>query len=231
MKNLLVYGLQRSGTTYLEKLLTLNFRKLALKNNAYVRSLPLHKHFRLYDEKYLVPEPKYLNNFHYSSFSDFDAHVKRIAKLEESGYIVITKEPYSWYISYCRLAKKTGWKTYMKKWINNHYVLEYNLFCRKWLDFQNEAPDKVLLIRYEDLLNDFDKVLDGIRDNFGLTKAQEFYNNLDKVPMSKKFSLKRRNYYKEGRFTDQFNDDELLVLSENLDQSVVEELGYKIVRR
>ncbi len=55
MHHLMVYGLQRSGTNWLEKLIDLNFVDVSRENVGYARSLPLHKHFRLYDEMTFVP--------------------------------------------------------------------------------------------------------------------------------------------------------------------------------
>ena len=228
-KTFLIYGLQRSGTNWLEYLVEENFPEVQRENIAYARSLPVHKHFRPYDEMYYVPEPKYLNNFSYPHFSDFDQHVQRIIGREPHAYLVITKEPYSWYISYCNLAKKTGWKSYMKKWINNHYLVDYSLFCRKWLAFAKEAPEKVLMLRYEDFLANFQQELQKIADHFGLRVPAGGFQNLKKVPMSKKFTESRKTYYMEKQFLDRFSDEELLVINENLDRQVVEELGYELV--
>jgi hypothetical protein len=231
MPHLMVYGLQRSGTNYMEKLLPSNFKDVHLENVAYHRSLPLHKHFRLYDEMYYVPEPKYLNNFSYPSFSDLDAHVQRLTGKEILHYVVVVKEPYSWYISYCKLAQKNNWPTYMKKWANQHYMIDYSLFVRKWLDFQAEAPDKVVVLRYEDLLADLEGSLEQIRTKFGLEMKHDSYQNFSKVNMSKKFGEKRRQYYLNKEFLNLLTDEELYVLTENLDPTVVEELNYELFRR
>ena len=231
MKHLMVYGLQRSGTNYVETLLPHNFRDISLENVAYHRSLPLHKHFRPYDEMYYVPEPKYLNNFSYPHFDDFDAHVKRLTGKEELFYVVVVKEPYSWYISYCKLARKNRWPSYMPKWANQHYMVDYSLFCKKWLDFRRQAPEKVVILRYEDILKDMSGKLEDIRTRFGLEKVHEEYQNFSKVNMSKKFTSTRRNYYLNKEFLDLFSDEELFVITENLEAGVVEELGYELIRR
>ncbi|MCB9285597.1 MAG: sulfotransferase domain-containing protein [Lewinellaceae bacterium] len=231
MKYFMVYGLQRSGTNYVETLLPHNFKDISLENMGYPRSLPVHKHFRLYDEMYYVPEQKYLNNFHYPHFDDFDAHVKRLTGKDELHYVVVVKEPYSWYISYCNLARKNRWPSYLPKWANQHYMIDYSLFCKKWLEFRREAPEKILLLRYEDILKDLPGNLEKVRAQFGLEKIREEYQNFSKVDMSKRFTSTRRNYYLKKEFLNLFTDEELYVLTENLDQAVVEELGYELVRR
>ena len=60
MKNILQFGLQRSGTNFLSTLLMKNFRIEILNNSD--RKHPLHKHFRLYDDKSFIPDTKYQNN-------------------------------------------------------------------------------------------------------------------------------------------------------------------------
>jgi hypothetical protein len=231
MKYLLVYGLQRSGTNYVETLLPNNFKDVSLENVAYHRSLPLHKHFRPYEQMAFVPEPKYMHNFRYPAFSDFNAHACRLTGKEELHYVVVVKEPYSWYISYCKLAKKNNWPTYMPKWANQHYMTDYSMFCRKWLNFRKEAPEKIVILRYEDLLQDFAGNLEKVRSQFGLEKVVKEYQDFSKVNMSRKFTDKRRNYYLNKKFLELLADEELFVLTENLDPSVVEELGYELIRK
>lgn len=229
MKNILLYGLQRSGTNYMETLLPHNFSNVALLNQAFARSLPLHKHFRPYDEKWFVPEPKYLNQFQYPSFEDFDRHCQELTGAQDLGYITIVKEPYSWYISYCKLARKNRWPSYMHKWTNQHYMIEYSLFCKKWIDFRDQAPDKVALIRYEDVLKDLPGTLDSLREKFGLEKKQADYQNFSKVNMSRTFSVRRRNYYMKKQFMEQFSQEELFLLTHHLDAGVAKALGYERV--
>ena len=68
---LLLYGLQRSGTKYLEVLLKHQFHVQFMNNNK-DRTSPLQKHFRLYDDKGLVPEPKYQNEIRVANFEELE---------------------------------------------------------------------------------------------------------------------------------------------------------------
>ena len=228
MHHMLVYGLQRSGTNYLETLLPNNFKDVSMENMGFARSLPVHKHFRPYDEKWFVPEPKYLNNFFYPHFSDFDAHVRRLTGKEPLHYVVTVKEPFSWYVSYCKEAGKSRWPSLVRKGLSQHYMIEYSLFCRKWLDFRGEAPAQVIILRYEDLLKDLAGSLDRVREQFGLEKAHETYQDFSKVNKSSRFSLKRRTYYLNKQFLDLFSKEDLFLLRENLNPDVVKELGYEL---
>jgi len=228
MTNLMLYGLQRSGTNYLECLLRQNFEGFQLNNNHYTRSLPLHKHFRLYDQKHFVPEPKYLNNFIYPDFDSFDQHVLQLTEQPTMHYIIITKEPHSWYLSYCNEAIKNNWPNYMKKWINSQYLIEYNLFCAKWLDFYESegGQKKILMVRYEDFLHNLDATLDRIQVAFGIQKKHARYSSPAKVPRSGTFTTKRRIFYERGQFAEHFTKNELLAINGMLDKTVTQKLGY-----
>lgn len=227
MHHLMVYGLQRSATNYLEQLVNRNF-KIEQKNNGFARSLPVHKHFRLYDDMSFAPEPKYLNNFHHPSFASFDEDVKRLTGSEDLAYLVISKEPYSWYLSYYNEAKRNKWPYCVKNGVNSHFMVDYSLFYGKWLGFKDEAPNKVYMLRYEDLLTELEDTLERIRSHFGFEKLHAEYENPSKVPMSKKFTDEKKEYYQKRKYLDRFGEEELWLLRENLDKEVVKKLGYEL---
>ena len=72
MMNILIYGLQRSGTNFLESLLKTNFHVHFLNSND-SRSVPIQKHFRFYKNKKCIPTPEYLNQLEINSFHEFEA--------------------------------------------------------------------------------------------------------------------------------------------------------------
>ena len=104
-KTLLHYGLQRSGTNFLESLLKKNF-KVSIPNLRKEREHPLQKHFRLYDDKTKIPEPKYYNKITYKNFKEFEKSLDLSKEIQ--GIIIISKDPYSWLLSY-------------EKWANNSF--------------------------------------------------------------------------------------------------------------
>jgi len=50
-----IYGLQRSGTNLIQKFLETNFN-ISLMNNFGDRQSPAHTHFRIYDDKGIIPQ-------------------------------------------------------------------------------------------------------------------------------------------------------------------------------
>ena len=143
MKDILLYGLQRSGTNYLETLMNNNF-EVNFEMDHYTYSLPIHKHFRPYSKPWFFPHLPLLHDFHYDTFDEFDAHCKRLTQKDELNYIVISKEPYSWYLSFNRFAARVKMVYHMKKKdVNHHYLIDYSLYFEKWLKFMEQRPQNI----------------------------------------------------------------------------------------
>ena len=184
---LLYYGLQRSGTNYLLSILNQRY-KIQILNCDEDRALPSHKHFRLYDDKSIVPEPKFKNELVYSNFLDFENNLKTIPDC----YIILSKDPYSWLVSYEKWARKCNWPE-----VRHHYLLEYNLFYGKWLEFAGQT-DKIIFVRYVDLLKELSNELIRIEALSGIKRLPFFIfrkQKISKVPLSSEFTEARRNYY------------------------------------
>lgn len=244
-QRILHFGLNRSGTNYLKELLSQHF-DLVFLNVEGERSHPLHKHFRLYDDKSLIGRPKFQNNLKFHSFSDFERHalgnlqvpVSKTPKNVGSpplienkkqndhdvAYVIISKDPYSWHLSYSRWGVKNNWSP-----SPHPYVLEYNAFYGKWLAFAAET-DRVAFVRYIDLLKAPEKVLTGLQEKFNFDTTREINPNvrIKKVPMSGRFSKKRLNYYLLEAYMDEFSPEELKELNSHIDPVVTGKLGYRI---
>lgn len=228
MKNMLIYGLQRSGTNYLESLMKANF-DVEFKIDHYTYSLPIHKHFRPYSKPWFFPHLNLLHDFHYDSFDEFDAHCQRLLGIEDLRYVVVSKEPYSWYLSFNRFARREKIFYFMKKkYLNHLYMIDYTNFFKQWLKFKDERPEKIMLVRYESLLTDFENTMTGLKDHWDLEQISDSLQNLQKVNMSKNFNEEKRQAYIEGKFYEKFSDKELRVLTGHLDPEVMERLGYQM---
>lgn len=224
----LLYGMQRTGSNYTQEVLLQNFQNIRFYNHV-SRCLPTHKHFRLYDEKAIIPDVRYYNSFTYKRFKDFKEHAELIAGREISLFIVTIKDPYSWYVSYKKHAKKNKY-VYIKKSLNSHYIIDYNLFYRKWLDFSMEAPAEVLMVRYEDLISDLDVSLQRMGDKFDLDRSSEVSINPAKVSMSKTFTSRRATYYKNNKYLDLISERELSVIQHLLDKELLSSLNYQLIK-
>jgi len=224
----LLYGMQRTGSNYTQEVLFQNFQNIRFYNHV-SRCLPTHKHFRLYDEKATIPDVRFYNSFTYKRFKDFKEHAELIAGREISLFIVTIKDPYSWYVSYKKHAKKNGY-VYIKKSLNPHYIIDYNLFYRKWLDFSNEAPAEVLIVKYEDLISNLDDSLKRIGDKFDLERTSEVSISPEKVSMSKKFTPRRAKYYKHNKYLELISEQELGVIQHLLDPELISSMNYQLIK-
>jgi hypothetical protein len=221
---LLHYGLQRSGTNFLESLLAKKYRVQFLNSNINGirpdRSSPLHKHFRLYDEKDIVPEPKFRNELKIDRFIDFE----KLLEIVPDYYLIISKDPYSWYLSYNDWARRSKWEP-----VPYHYILEYNLFYAKWLEFSQQTK-KILFVRYIDLLRSPDEELNRLELEMHLRKKFLYMlrsNVVFKVPQSGEFSIDRRSYYISEQYLQSFTKEDLKEINDLIDPRVITLLGYQ----
>jgi hypothetical protein len=224
---LLLFGLQRSGTNYTSTLIQENYPEVEIWNGQ-ERSLPTHKHFRLYGRPEFNPDQKYYHNFQYPDFGAYEEHVARITQWQKFQYLIVTKEPLTWYISVVKEAKKSRWKTLNRKGFNHHFLIDYNLFCRHWLQFKAEVPDRIYHLRYEDLLADLNGSLTKVSEFFGWKPVDGEIRNPSKVYKSKSFSRARKAFYRSPNLRDLFSDSDLWAARAHLEPSVLEGLGYSL---
>jgi len=218
-KGILIYGLQRSGTNFLENLLKKNYYITILNENA-ERSSPGQKHFRLYDQKDIIPRQHYYNDYQYNTFFEFEKSLTDIP----DGYLIISKDPYSWHLSYKNWAMRCNWPD-----VEHHYIQEYNLFYRKWLDF-SQTTDRISFIRYIDLLRMPDVELEKISIRIGLKGrliSTFISNQIPRVSHSDIFTKRRREYYLKQQYLDEYQPYDLDEINSLLDDSVVNDLGYQ----
>ena len=217
--NLLHYGLQRSGTNFLEATLKRNYRVRFLNSNKN-RDAPIQKHFRLYDDKEKVPQAEYSNTLSTPDFKSFEGSLETVAEY----YVVISKDPYSWYLSYSQWAQKNNWPE-----VSHHYILEYNLFYGRWLEFSQQT-NKIIFVKYYDLLNNLDAELDRLKLTMGLKPSftSRFRSRAPiKVSQSKNFSDDKRSFYLEKKYLEKYSSADLQEINSLIDSTTIAGLGYE----
>lgn len=224
-KTLLHYGLQRSGTNFLETLLKKNF-KISIPNLRKEREHPLQKHFRLFDDKTKIPEPKYYNGYTFNHFEEFEKSLG--LNKEVQGIIIISKDPYSWLLSYEKWANKCAWPT-----PNYHYIEEYNLFLNKWREFEKQTY-KIVFLKYIDLLENPAEILTQIQEKFELKKKRSiFYTKLTlsqkKVAVSEVFTHEKKEYYLKKKYLDSYSNQSIESINKHLSIELMQFLQYEII--
>jgi len=208
-----IYGLQRSGTNLIQKFLETNFNISFMNNED--RQSPYHKHFRIYDDKDIIPQTdqnnQYKNQYIINSLKELD---KLLGDLNHTNrYIIVYKNIFSWLPSIEKWAKKCKWKTNSKM----EFVEDYLNFIKKWCSIKN---DRVFFINYEDFLNISDD------NNSLINKLSVFLNkkkkkkkviySFEKVGHSKKFTISRKKYYINHEYMSLYSKEELEKIKNNL---------------
>jgi len=103
-------------------------------------------------------------------------------KTNVDNIIVIKKNIYDWYISVMRWAKQCNWK-FSDKDFADEYIEEYYL---NYKFFENE---NVILIEYQDLLFNRNKIINKLKDSNIEIKNEDF--NIDNVFASR---MKNEHY-------------------------------------
>lgn len=215
-KRLLLYGLQRSGTNYLETMV-LNSLPGSIFLNGEQRNEITHKHFRLYDDKTKIPEPQFYND---SLFENFTSFVSALP-VEPDLFIIISKDPYSWLSSYQKWSSKNKWPEH-----NYHYLEEYNLFYGKWHTFSSKTKN-MLFIRYEDLLLSPKKVINTIATALELPTPKKVATT-KKVYASRTFTEGKKEAFINRDHVKEFTTEQLATINNLLDPALMEFLGYKM---
>lgn len=217
--NLLHYGLQRSGTNYFESLLKANYQVRFLNSNK-DRSSPLQKHCRFYKNKEIIPEPQYRNEIVLDNFEQFES----LFKVVPEYYLIVSKDPYSWYLSYRNWAKKCKWPA-----VSHNYIEEYSLFYKCFVDFACQS-NKFIFIKYIDLISRPNETLEALESKMNLKKSlisRLKLKNPAKVSQSGSFSDSRRDYYLGELYLQEYGQEEIQELNKLIDPEVMSFLGYE----
>lgn len=179
----IIRGIQRSGTNFLEKILSELDTKIINKGNI-GRDRPEHKHFRIQDNKSSIfMDKQYFNSIYVENIQDLN--LKSYNKKDIKNILII-KDPVNWVLSINRWAKKCNWIPINNDLRNDFelmtkYLKEWDYFHLKWLELSKDK-ELILILQWEDFLTNFDNCLKKIIDfvniknsNFNL-KINDFKN-------------------------------------------------------
>lgn len=205
-----IYGLQRSGTNVIQTFLEKNYGITFMNKGD--RRKPAHKHFRIYNNKDLIPETdqkdQYKNQYIVNSLEELD---KLLGDSNQTNkYIIVYKNIFSWLPSIEKWAKRCKWKTNTKM----EFIEDYLHFIKKWYSIRN---DRVIFIDYEDFLN--------ISENNSLINKLSLFLNkttlkiissFDKVNQSEKFTNNKKEYYMNKEYINLYSKEELNIIKNNI---------------
>ena len=221
MNSFIVFGLQRSGTTFLEELVKLNIKHSSILN---------HQNSWIWKHAYDV---------------DLDGIlVHEKLKETKANCLYIIKHPFTWIQSVCKKkadtldkypnikARASDSQVHVYKNFNLLRMAQlYNKHARYWRCIINSVEYTVLFIKYEDLINTDEDTIEMIRDiaEFFNTEINERIKIPRLVNQSKKFTEKRRMIYKNVLLDKRiFNPIRLHAITQMLDKSLIKDLRYNI---
>ena len=207
-----LYGLQRSGTNIIHDFLHDNF---GLKvHNSQDRKSPGHKHFRIYDDKTVIPETdvpqQYSNAIIVKDLNDLDSALND--QSHTNKYIVVYKDIFSWLPSIESWAKTCKWKTANKM----DFIDDYVLFIEKWKSIANE---RVLFLSYDEFLS-----MKTTDDSSFIEKCETFLekkliNSIvlrDKTSCSSTFTKSKSDYYTNKEYMQKYTPEQIETINSRI---------------
>ena len=218
-----LYGLQRSGTNVIQKFLESNYQ-ITFKNKDNNRQSCQHKHFRIYDNKDIIPitdQPnQFKNKYQIDKLQDLDQLLGDTRQTNK--YVIVYKNIYSWLPSIEKWALQCNWKQKQKM----EFIDDYLNFIHKW---DNLKTSRVMFISYEDYLHFV--VSNDNKTNFQ-SKIDLFFYGQNKRPKRPKrqgkiikmfstvncsdpFTITKCKYYTKRKYMDKYSPLEIKQIEAN----------------
>ena len=221
-KKCLLYGLQRSGTNYVEKIVAKNIPEIRFVNDRRDRSSPLNKHFRLYRDKAYIPTDQYRTEDVVERYDQLIDTVMRY-NVTPDLVIVVIRHPFHWYRSYLSWAELCGWDQSAYA-----YIREWNLFYGAWESLAREAPKEVLIFRYEDVLAGYRSGVPRLCERLGIEGRDSIDTYMSKVPVSGRMTEDKIASNLRPVALSDFPKWKQKLICEILDFDLVKRMGYSV---
>lgn len=165
----------------------------------------------------MIPEPQFINSKIYPNFQHFEQDLPK-NKIPDL-YIIVSKDPYSWFASYMNWSKKNNWNKpdYL-------YIEEYNFFYGKWMNFSKETQ-KIVFIRYSDLLTEPLVTINNVGKSLQLPPIQNL-KTTKKVYASRRFTGNKREEFLNKDYLKKITPEDLKIIDLQLDRELIKYLGY-----
>lgn len=182
MKYVKVFGIERTGTSYVQAMITQNLVDTRSLSNGFG-----WKHMEPWDVENWLANHKESSKF----FQD----IYKENRKNGIGAVIVIKDPYHWYSSIERYANRTpGYKPFNPQEQCRRFNRLYKAWNEELLVKGHPFFTKVMVIRYEDLLMDPARVLGQVARMMG-TRVKTPIKVVNKVENSNPFNEKRKQHY------------------------------------
>jgi hypothetical protein len=216
-----LHGPQRSGTNYLTAILKLNF------SNIYVLTHKKHDP---------IPEIK-----NWGRGAGRDAVYKDAREnLPAMRFIVITKNPYAWGLSWLKYRAKVGHSGVSPTNPISYEQMAHNLnnSARSWLELKKWSQ-RCCFVRHDDLLHDFNGEMVRIEKTLALERKGKTFENImcrmhptregEPFVPGAEFTNEERSFYLGGKYLEEMRADCRRAITKTVDWEVMKEYGYHSV--
>lgn len=252
MNPLKLYGLERSGTTYVQLLLEKNLEDvfvfqhiLGSKHRAHVKDQAAwiaeeleHPNIAMSLEGQTLHGLVGVNMLApFKTIAEYRQFLRELPPhLGSVRYVIVVKDPYSWFLSW-RETRKLAHKSPSPRFaFRRHYKSHAS-----WLALWKQHRGKVVVVRYEDVLSDFTGVLGNLAAKFHLQlvpKLEDVSNEIDLTYQTKDGKMfpyitlldspfARRGYYLNRAYLDGYPSKLFAQVSEGIDWALMKNFGYE----
>lgn len=242
-----VYGERNTGTNYLRDLIGLNLSVQLLRDTMPYSWAAL---------QLLLPGKEGLPDFYFQRYGQENLGWKHCLPPQgetlqgyagctpETGFITLTKNPYSWLLSLHRrpyhYQGKTGsfddfirapWKTVGREWAPQAFpnpIALWNAKNRAYIALRDTLP--CLNLSYEALLDNPAMLLEEIGTHFELPrKSDQFRNKESSTKLDRNKHDDYRAYYLEEQWRSKLSTEQLAWINAEVDQGLMAAFGYDVI--
>ena len=227
-----IYGLQRSGTNYLEWLLRNNLKDVHVLvdetgwKHGFVPDTIDWGGYDWSDPDMPLPDKH--------QFAERRRHrlgglMEQLVEAVENGelrYCIVSKDPYSWYASYARYTASPCSP------VRSELIEHWCALNRHWYQYSRTNEARSCFLRYSDLLERPRDTIAGLCRQFGISfSSQEFRNceytmsAFEGTPQSNLFHY---GYYLNRQYLEEFSKEDLALFAAKLPSELMDKLGYEI---
>jgi len=243
MHKIKILGERNSGTNYLEKLVALNLNAEILRYYPRKWVGPFLRYETLLELAFELSKKKYLGWKHGKP------RVREINNFpsDHLSIITITKNPYSYLLSlykrpyHYRGDKWPDFRSFLDcKWntilMDNCGLKQFDSPIYLWneknkayLELKNQVNKPVINLRYEDLIENPEKIMHMISKETGTTfkGGHQFQNISTSSKGDQKTFTDYQTYYLEEQWKEKIGASEIDFINQRLDFELVEAFGYQ----
>jgi len=243
-----IYGERNTGTIYLSELVRLNF---------VARELQGYAPWPVMGLQIVLPGREAIRDAWFSTTFGRNLgwkhmRVKPVEQLQQYSitarrlnFVTLTKNPYSWLLSMHRRPYHqyydrplsfeefltTPWQVTRRDGTDESVGNPIQLWNLKNASYRNlNQGFPALSLKYEELVDDPERVVDRIEREFQLTRRSTTFQNFDQSTKdSSKDSNYYRDYYLNERWRDKLSAAAIRTINEHLDKELVDTFGYALL--